>query len=324
MRGHQRRDKPENLQSGNQQLSPINKGGLAESEARPIYHPRPTRNGVSRWKIALALVGSILSPVAVFALSQYLTARGLVSITLARILLGIAWLCISGLIVLVVKAFEIKKPILTIAAGILLVAVTFGGLETWASLRKARTVVSPNAGISSTQGKNSTAVSPLVPSATERQTPSQPKASINPKSETPAKAHPVIVVTGTQVSNNTDTRHIEIVITLANHGSTEVNTHIVFQTFIVFADGSERSTGPPDERDIGFPPLPFLYQLTYSFDTTAEGEMNYANGSFVNCVVDVSYPDKGGEAIYHFRGKTNPKIDHLDYTRSEWEYLPHS
>jgi len=150
-----------------------------------------------------------------------------------------------------------------------------------------------------------------------------PKATPNaPVQTAAARHHPIIVVTGTQVTNNTATRHIEISITLANQTSEEVNTHITFTKFVVTPTGERRQTGPPDERNIGFPALPFTYQLTYSFDTSAEGEENYAGGSFVECVVDVTYPDLGGRTIYHFRGKTNPTINHLDYVLSEWEHLP--
>lgn len=129
MSGHQ--------QDGSHQgLSPTDRTELAKSDRGSIYRRRLTGNNVSDWKVALALVGSVLSSVAVFALSQYLTARGFVSIALARVLLGIAWFCLSSLIVLVVKAFEIKRTGLTIAVGIFLVTMTLGGLETWAPLRK--------------------------------------------------------------------------------------------------------------------------------------------------------------------------------------------
>lgn len=70
---------------------------------------------------------------AVFALSQYLTARGLVSIPLARVLLFVAWLCLSVLLLLVVNAFEIKKRFAVI--GTLVLAGILGGLEIWASFR---------------------------------------------------------------------------------------------------------------------------------------------------------------------------------------------
>jgi hypothetical protein len=133
---------------------------------------------------------------------------------------------------------------------------------------------------------------------------------------------PSIVVSNTRVTNNNETRHIEITITLANVTSTDVNAQIAFTKFVVTSNGDRRLTGPTEERNIGFASKPFVYELTYSFDTSEEGEANFYGGSFIECIVDVTYPDRGGKTIYHFMGRTNPKIDHLDYVHSEWKHLP--
>jgi len=97
-----------------------------------ILAPAPALNF---WKMGLALLGSALSSVGAFALSQYLTARGLVSIPLARILLLITWVCIAALIVFAVKAFEVRRGRIIMFGGITISALLLGGLETWATLR---------------------------------------------------------------------------------------------------------------------------------------------------------------------------------------------
>ncbi len=111
--------------------APEDKDAVARSgfiESNP-----PPRKNADAWKIALALFGSALSSVALFALSQYLTARGFVSETLARILLSIAWICLVVLLLLIHKALQLKKTI-TISAALLLTGL-LGGLEFWASSR---------------------------------------------------------------------------------------------------------------------------------------------------------------------------------------------
>jgi hypothetical protein len=88
-----------------------------------------------KWRIALTLSGSALLPTALFALSQYLTARGLVSVALARILLLIAGLCLIAMAFLVVKAFKLPHARSLIVSASTLIIACFGGLEAWATYR---------------------------------------------------------------------------------------------------------------------------------------------------------------------------------------------
>jgi len=105
--------------------------GLAKEIPVPIQLPNEQ---ASRWKVVLALMGAPLSSIGCFALSQYLQARGLVSIPLARMLLAVAWLCISAALYISVRAFDVKRRAVTFI-GSLLVAVILVSLEVWATLR---------------------------------------------------------------------------------------------------------------------------------------------------------------------------------------------
>jgi hypothetical protein len=152
--------------------------------------------------------------------------------------------------------------------------------------------------------------------------PQLPETRKSPGSPVQSELYPIIVVTATRVTSNTDTHKIEMFITLANETSTEVNAHISTQTLVMDSSGTEMQTEPSDERDIGFAPPPFAFQLHKELRTTPEGETNYANGVvFITMTIAVSYSDRGGKTIYHFKGKTNPKLDHLDIIQSEWEQV---
>jgi len=97
----------------------------------PIRVP-PQSLGNQNWKLALAVLGSGLASVLGGAFSNYLQARGFVSVGAARIFLGISLLAGIVLIVVAVMAFAAKDRAVKIALGILVLLVFLGGFETWA------------------------------------------------------------------------------------------------------------------------------------------------------------------------------------------------
>ena len=107
--------------------------GSSDEVAQPFTINSAASAKVNPWKIALALVGGGLSSLAIFALSEYLQARGIVSVPLARIFLTIACLAFSALVWIITKAF--KSPPHFGVIGIAGLIATLGGLEVWASSR---------------------------------------------------------------------------------------------------------------------------------------------------------------------------------------------
>jgi hypothetical protein len=89
----------------------------------------------SGWKTALVLLGSGLLSLAYVAFSNYLQTRGFVSVGLARIFLGIAWLAGIAVIVIAVMAFGLRRRNLMIGVSICILTGTLLGLEVWASYR---------------------------------------------------------------------------------------------------------------------------------------------------------------------------------------------
>jgi len=84
------------------------------------------------WKTALVLVGSGLLQVAATFFSNYLQARGYLSVDLARFFLAVSWFAISALIIIGVKAFGLKHSGLIITAGVIILTATLFSLEMWA------------------------------------------------------------------------------------------------------------------------------------------------------------------------------------------------
>jgi len=205
-----------------------------------------------------------------------------------------------------------------------LLSVVFG-VATWPPHREktSEATVLTSGFMTATQPNIETSKPALLPLP---QAKAQPPAAIvkPPKIKAVApqpEPYPIIVVSGTQFTNKADANQFDLLILLANETSTEVNAHIVLTTF-VSSGGVETQTGFSDERDIGFAPPPFIYQLSTQITTTADGQKNYTAGNaFLVVVVTVSYPDSGGRTIYHFKGKTDLRLPQLDYLKSDWERI---
>jgi hypothetical protein len=98
---------------------------------RPSIVVPPSKSN-QQWKAAILLFGGALSQIAAQFFSNYLTARGYLNVDVARFFLLISGSAISLLIVLCVMAFDIKRKLITIGSGVILVAATSVGLEIFA------------------------------------------------------------------------------------------------------------------------------------------------------------------------------------------------
>ncbi len=93
--------------------------------------PQDNRN----WRAALVLFGSALLPLAATSFSEYLTARGIVSVGLARVFLLVCGLATALWIILSIMALNIRHRAVVIASGITILTLLLSGLEMWASRR---------------------------------------------------------------------------------------------------------------------------------------------------------------------------------------------
>jgi len=155
----------------------------------------------------------------------------------------------------------------------------------------------------------------------------QPAAEKNPKPKLPDKPippalYPIIIASSSTVAIKADTNTIEITVTFGNTTTTEANGHIEMQS-ILYVNGIESGRGAPIERDVAFAPPPNTYQL--ATDTIVSPDtitLFQTIGATLTVVASVSYPDRGGRTIYHFKGNTVPKLDHLDMAETSWERVP--
>lgn len=215
-----------------------------------------------------------------------------------------------------------KSPIRLGFASLLAIVLTIAfGFRTWPT-RKSTAPMHPYIPpVAQVPIQNPPKKSPQLPLPHAAPQPPVAETAQPPKTKTPTvpAPYPIIVVASTQVTIKDDT-HITMTVTLTNETATEVNAHISMQTFAV-ENGTQTPTGNSEERDIGFAPLPFSYALSRDWDLSASGQIDWTNGNlFLLAVIEVSYPDRGGKTIYHFKGKTVPKLDHLDYIESDWEH----
>jgi len=147
----------------------------------------------------------------------------------------------------------------------------------------------------------------------------KPKSSDKPA---PSVLYPIILASASSVVLKSDAHELSIGVTFANTTSTEANGHITLEIFL-YVNGTEIGHGPVVERDYGFGPPPMNYDLSMNIGTPLDFETLFpTGGASATVIASVSYPDRGGETIYHFKGNTTSKSNILDMSETSWEQVP--
>jgi hypothetical protein len=189
-------------------------------------------------------------------------------------------------------------------------------------------VLTPTEGEAPSAPSTSYGILPPTPSVTP--TPSTPKPATKPKATPPPQpkptekpvqpqVFPVIAVADTQVTLTASTNKFQVVIFLMNTGNAPANAHVTTATYIT-QSGIQSLPGPIDERDIAFALQPFRYQITAELGFTAQGAADYTSGvSIVTVDITVSYPDRDGTTVYHYKGAAVPASAQLNELSSDYE-----
>jgi len=200
------------------------------------------------------------------------------------------------------------------------------------TLAPSQYVELPNGSGGSPSGGPSTPRGILPPSPPVTPAPSKPKPATKPSAkptpeskplQKPAQTalYPIILAGASSVALKTDTHKLSIDVTFMNTTSTEANGHIILQIFL-YVNGRAIGNGPVVDRDHGFGAPPSNYDLAMDVEVPPEFEAAFpTGGASATVMATVTYPDRGGETIYHFEGDTTPNSGQLDMSKTSWEQV---
>ncbi len=156
----------------------------------------------------------------------------------------------------------------------------------------------------------------LIPPAPAR----SPKAHPATPSNTPVpkpmpSSHPIIVASGSQVTQDTTTREIKITITLINTSTVGVNVHLVSD----IRSNGEPIPGSIDTREVAFAPSPFNFILHFDATPNPQQQIGFIGGTNkLAVIINATYSDEGGQTTYKYEGDVVPNGSSLDDRSSMW------
>ena len=169
-----------------------------------------------------------------------------------------------------------------------------------------------------------------IPTVTTKiEPPARGKQGVNQSDGQPPKTkqnrstadYPIVEVTTAQATYTSDSKKLAVILTIANSTSTNTNAHIVLQPVWV-EHGQENQNQPiaPAIRDIGLGPPPYTFEFKQEIGLSETGAANWdAETLAVMFYVTITYPDRGKNTTYHYKGEARKGLEQLDFLESDWQ-----